>query len=114
MGTEDKIFNVFSGWFNSDLVTIENPQEVQEAASSCAVDLVRNIPDIGATVGMLSDMLDAWTPAIIGKFMNAGLIDWLYDRPTEQILKHVIELIIAELRYYKGHPEAFQQGAKTS
>ncbi len=114
MDMEDKIFNVFSGWFDSDLVNVDNPQEVEEAASSCAADLVRNIPDISATVEMLSDMRDAWTPAIIGKFMNAGLIDWLYDEPTEQILKHVIELIIAELKYYEGHPEAFQQGAKAS
>jgi len=99
MDMEDKIFNVFSGWFDSDLVNVDNPQEVEEAASSCAADLVRNIPDISATVEML---------------MNAGLIDWLYDEPTEQILKHVIELIIAELKYYEGHPEAFQQGAKAS
>ena len=60
---------------------------------------------------MLSDMLNAWTPAIIGKFMNAGLIDWLWDEPTEQVLKRVIELIIVDLRYYQGHPEAFQPGA---
>lgn len=114
MTTEDKFFNVFSGWFNADLVNIDNPAEVEDTADSCAADLVRNIPDTDAVIVMLSGMLDAWTPAIIGRFINAGLIDWLYDAPTEQILRHVIELIIADLPYYQGRPKAFQQGAEAS
>jgi len=113
MGTEDKIFNVFSGWFNSDLVNIDNPQEVEDAAGSCAADLARNIPDTSAVIMRLSDMLNNWTPALVLKFINVTLVEWLYDEPSEQTLKHVIELVIADLKYYQGHPEAFQQGAKT-
>ncbi len=102
MNMEDKFFNVFSGWFNADLVNIDDPQEVADTADSCAADLVRDIPDIDAVIAMLSGMLDAWTPAIIGRFINAGLIDWLYDAPTEQTLRHVVELIIADLPYYQS------------
>lgn len=107
---EDSILNVFSGWFDSDLVNVDNPQEVEDAAYSCAADLVRNIPDIGAVITRLTAMQDAWTPAIIGRFINAGLIDWLYDEPTEQTLKNVLVLIIAELKHHQSQAEAFQQG----
>ena len=46
MNIEDKFFHVFSGWFDADLVNIDNPQEVEDTAASCAADLVRNISDI--------------------------------------------------------------------
>ncbi len=109
MNMEDNFFNVFSGWFNADLVNIDDPQAVEDTADSCAADLVRNIPNIDAVIALLSGMLDAWTPAIIGKFMNAGLIDWLWDEPTELILKHVLRLIIAELRYIRAAQKPFSK-----
>ncbi len=102
MNMEEKIFNVFSGWFNSDLINIENPQEVEDAASSCAADLARDIPDIEAVITRLNEMLDNWTPALVLRFINVTLVDWLYDEPSEQTLKHVLRLVISELRYYQG------------
>ncbi len=108
MNMEDKIFNVFSGWFNSDLINIENPQEVEDAAGSCAADLVRNIPDTEAVIVRLTEMLNNWTSALVLRFINVTLVDWLYDEPSEQTLKHVLRLVIADLRYYQGHPEAAQ------
>ena len=108
MNMEDKFFNVFSGWFNADLVNVDDPQEVEDTADSCAADLVRNIPDIDATIVMLTNMLDDLTPALIGKFMNAGLIDWLWDEETKQTLRRAIELIIAALPFYQGRLEAAQ------
>ena len=59
-------------------------------------------------------MLNNWTPALVLEFINVTLVEWLYDETSEQTLKHVIELVIADLKYYQGHPEAFQQSAKAS
>ena len=114
MDIEDKIFNVFSGWFNSDLVNIDNPQEVEDAAGSCAADLVRNICDISAVISRLSDMLNNWTPALVLKFINATLVEWLYDERSKQTLKRVLMLIIADLKHYQGRPETCQPGATTA
>lgn len=108
---EDKIFNVFSAWFDSDLVNVDSPQEVEDAAASCAADLVRNLPDIEAVITRLTEMQSNWTPDLVLRFISAGQIDWLYDKPTEQVLKRVLVLIIVDLRYYQGHPEALHGGA---
>jgi len=111
MNMEDKIFNVFSGWFNVDLVDITSPQEVEDAAGSCAADLVRNIPNIDGVINRLTEMLNNWTPDLVLRFMNVTLVDWLFDEPSEQTLKHVLQLVIADLKYYKGNAEAYQPGA---
>lgn len=104
MTRDEIIFNVFTGWFNSDLVDVDNPQEVEVAAASCAADLVRNLPDTQATITRLTEMLDHWTPALVLQFIHATDLDWLYDEPTEQALKHVLRLVTDHLRWYARHP----------
>ncbi len=79
MDRDDKFFNVFTGWFDSDLINRDNPQAVEDAAASCAADLVRNLPDIQATITRLSEMLDNWTPALVLRFIQQPQVEWMED-----------------------------------
>lgn len=98
MSLDDTIFNVFSGWFDSDLINIENPQEVESAALACADDLFHRLPDVQATITRLTEMLDHWTPALVLRFIQHTQVDWMEDEASEETLKHVLRLIIADLR----------------
>lgn len=106
MDVEAIIFNTFTAWFDSDLIDVDDPQAVQDATGAWANDLIRSIPDVGAVIAVLSGLRDAWTPAAVGRFIRATHVDWLADGPTEQTLKNVLEVVVADL---KGH-QAYAYG----
>lgn len=103
MGTEARMFNTFTAWFDSDLINVDDPQAVEGAMGAWANDLISSIPDVGAVIATLSGMRDAWTPAAVGRFIRATHVDWLADGPTEQTLKNVLEVVVADLKGYQAY-----------
>lgn len=101
---DQNFFNIFAAWFDSDVVDIYDPQEVENAARACAGDLKQNHFDLGGLIRELTEFLETWDSQRILKFINATNVDWLFDERTEHILKDALVITIDELKYHQRLP----------
>lgn len=99
---DQNFFHIFGTWFNSDVIDLDNSQEVENAARACAGDLKRSHFNLENLIAQLTKALDTWEPQTIIKVINATDVDWYSDQDTEQILKDILSIIIDELKYYQN------------
>jgi hypothetical protein len=95
---EPEFFTVFDAWFNADVINLSDSQEVEHTARICAADLKNKIHDLENLIDHLTILLEIWEPKAMMEFVNATDADWLHDAETEQILKKILRIIIAELK----------------
>lgn len=107
MGTEARMFNTFTAWFDSDLINVDDPQAVEDAMGAWANDLISSIPmSVPSSLRCRVCGTPGRPPPSAGSSGPPMLTGWLADGPTEQTLKNVLEVVVADL---KGH-QAYAYG----
>ena len=94
-------FEVFAAWFNVDVIDLDDPRDLQRAASLCASSLSTRIPDLDALIRDLSRFLDEWHPKRVIPFIEATYTNWFFDEQTECSLRYIITEIIEGLKYHR-------------
>ena len=85
----------FGCWFNSDLIDISNYSENISLAGIVVADLMKKGISSQEVVNLLNYALRHWNPKIVDEFSNASDGDWSFSADTENLLKHILQEMIA-------------------
>lgn len=100
----------FNCWFNSDLIDVSDHAEAISLAGTVVVDLMQKGTTAQEIIGPLTEALVHWGPTVVDEFSEASDGDWSLNPDTENLLKNVVQEMIATARSREGQATALKLG----
>lgn len=87
--------NSFNCWFNSDLIDLSDRAGTISLAGTVVADLMQKGTPAQEIIRPLTEALAHWGPSVVAEFSNASDGDWSFNADTENLLKDVVQEMIA-------------------
>ena len=103
---DDELFLIFGTWFNSDLIDINNEQELLDLAGTCAQHLYKAKLDIAGIRDDMQGLLTEWNFHNAKSFEDASSVHWFNNHHSEQLLQRILRQLVLELNSMIEHQKS--------